>query len=149
MITDDDCLLMLNTIKEKGIDTTKIEEELASRGPTKKVIKFIRDNDDLDIYNFYRKLRKSYNDKRSKLYVNIVKEDFSDVDNIPTTMASYVLQSLLYSKQANDETMFLEQSRYNDCCECLLEYGKSGDLVPCIRLLQIIKQEIKALEEIE
>lgn len=149
MITSDDCLLILNTLKEKGVDTQKIEEELSLRGPTKKVVKFIKDNDDLDIYNFYRKLRKSYNDKRSKLYINIVKEDFSNVENIPTTMASYVLQSLLYANQTNDETMFLEQARYNECCECLLEYGQSGNLIPCIRLLQTIKQEIKALEELE
>lgn len=148
MITLNDCLLMLANIKANNIDTSKMENEVLENGVTKKVIKFIKENGDLDIYDFYEKLRKSYNDKKSKLYINIVKEDFTNVDNIPTTMASYVLQTLLFSKQAKDANLFLEQSRYTDCCDCLLEYGKNGDLIPCIRLLQIIKQEIKALEEI-
>lgn len=149
MITNDDCLLMLADIRASGVDTSKIETELMTNGATRKVVKFIKDNGDLDIYDFYRKIRKSYNDKRSKLYINIVKEDFTNIEEVPTTMASYILQTLLYARNAKSSNVFLEQSRYIECCESLSEYGKSGDLVPCIRLLQIIKREIKALEELE
>ena len=149
MITTNDCLLLLDVLKTQGIDVGKIEHEISSKGLTKKVVKFIKDNNSLSIFDFYQKLRKSYNDNRSKLYINIVKEDFSDVEEIPITISSYVLQCLLFSKKVEDDDMFLRQARYEDACECLLEYGKTGDIVPCIRLLQIIKSEIKALEELK
>lgn len=149
MITTNDCLLLLATLKTQGVEVDKIESELMNKGATKKVVKFIKDNGTLSIFDFYHKIRKSYNDNRSKLYINIVKEDFSDVGSIPITISSYVLQTLLFSKKVEDDIMFLKQARYEDCCECLLEYGKTGDIVPCIRLLQIIKSEIKALEELD
>ena len=149
MITTSDCLLLLDVLKSQDIDTDKIEKELMTKGLTKKVVKFIKDNNSLSIFDFYEKLRKSYNDNKSKLYINIVKEDYSDVETIPITIASYTLQCLLFSKRVEDDDMFLRQARYEEACECLLEYGKTGDIVPCIRLLQIIKSEIKALEELK
>ncbi len=149
MITANDCVLLLDVLKTQGIDVDKVESELMTKGATRKVVKFIKDNNSLSIFDFYEKLRKSYNDNRSKLYINIVKEDVTNVKEAPITLSSYVLQTLLFSKQVEDDDMFLRQARYNDACDCLSEYGKSGNIIPCIRLLQTIKSEIKALEELK
>ena len=70
MITKQDCLILLSEIGA----TDKIKELLAQPTPSVEIIKFINDNRQLDLTRFYEKLRKSYNQKHSKLYINIVKE---------------------------------------------------------------------------
>ena len=75
MITRNDCYLLLAEINEKGIDTSaQIKSLMSSTSIPLDVIKFINDNRQLDLTSFYEKIRKSYNNKKSKLYINIVKE---------------------------------------------------------------------------
>ena len=73
MITKNDCILLLTELEERGIDTKSALREAISQGPTISVIKFINDNRQLDLTTFYEKIRKSYNNKKSSLYINIVK----------------------------------------------------------------------------
>ena len=88
MITKNDCLILLNELNVKGIDTSKqLLAIVAQKNTSIEIIKFINDNRQLDLTNFYYKIRKSYNEKRSKLYINIVKE-VEDPNEVLTTLSA-------------------------------------------------------------
>ena len=98
MITKNDVLLLLTDLQESGVQTKDaIKELMASRDVPIDVLKFINEHRPLDLTNFYEKLRKSYNDKHSKLYISIVKE-IQNPDDVLTTLSSLNLQIILYSK---------------------------------------------------
>ena len=72
MITKNDCLILLSQLENEGISTTKEKKELLSNTDISlKVLEFIDKYRPLDIKLFYEKLRKSYNDKKSKLFIFI------------------------------------------------------------------------------
>ena len=148
MITKNDCILLLTDLEEKGVDTRKILTELVhSTEPSIEVIKFINDNRQLDLARFYEKIRKSYNAKKSPLYINIVKE----VDNpreVLTTLSAMLNQILLFSNTVEDKQMFLRHSRAQEITKILSNYFQTYDLTNCIRLMRIIKADLKALESI-
>ena len=75
MITKNDCFLLLTQLKDKGIEVDGLMKKLVS-SPfiPPEVIRVINDNRQLDVSNFYENIRKNYNNKKSKLYINIVKE---------------------------------------------------------------------------
>ena len=76
MITRNDCVLLLTEIQNQtGESTTKyIKELFRSNDISVDILKYINDKRQLDLTKFYQKIRKSYNNKRSSLYINIVKE---------------------------------------------------------------------------
>ena len=98
--------------------------------------------------NFYENLRKNYNNKKSKLYGNIVKE-IDKPDEILTTLSSFLTQAILFSKKLEDKEMFLRHARVADVTRVLTSYFKDFDLSYCIRLMQLLKADIKALENRE
>ena len=73
MLTNRDCILLLSDINDNQandlintiIETNKISQE---------VLSYIHSKRPLSIIGFYEYLRKSYNKKHSKIYINIVKE---------------------------------------------------------------------------
>ena len=106
MISKNDCLLLLTELKNEGLDTSQqIKTLIISNEPSIEIIKFINTQRQLDVTKFYEKLRKSYNNKKSKLYINIVK-DVENPKDVLTTLASLNLQTLLYSGQAENSQMF-------------------------------------------
>ena len=147
MITRNDTILLLTELQEQGIDTGKLVElALRSSEVNVTVIKFINSHRPFEANKFYEKIRKSYNDKKSTLYRNIVKENLDDPNDVLTTLASLNLQILLYSKNVDDKQMFLRHMRFEEICAALLNYSKKYDLVPCIKLLQRIKADLKAFQ---
>ena len=88
--------------------------ELAIRSPEANinVIKFINSHRVFDANKFYEKIRKSYNEKRSKLYINIMKETMDDPQIILTTLSSLNLQILIFCDQLEDKQMFLRHVRF-------------------------------------
>lgn len=150
MITRNDCLLLLADLNENGIDTTDVTKRLfyGNEVPID-VIKFINDNRQLDLSAFYEKLRKSYNNKKSNLYKNIVKEDIEEPTELLSTLASLQLQILLFSKKAEDKEMFLRHSRAREISLVLSNYFKTYDLTNCVKLLRLVKADLKALESIK
>ncbi len=148
-ITSDDCLLILYEMQQKGIDTKQyVSKALQSDIPTIEIIEFINKNRQFDLQKFYEKLRKSYNDKRSILYKNIVKEDLP-TQEIMTTLASLSLQILLFSKTVTDKQMFLNHARFQEISKCMLNYAKKYDLIPCVELLKLVKADLKLFEYIK
>lgn len=147
MITKIDCLNLLFELKEKGYEVNdEIKYLMTHNEPTIDIITSINSYMDLNIHKFYEKLRKSYNDGRSKLYVNIVKENNLEPREVLCTLASLQLQILLYYKNL-DDPMFLRHARFNEICDCLKAYYTKGDIIPCQELLSLFKADLKLLEE--
>ena len=146
-IEKQDCMILLTELSEQGIDCSEQFRTLLKNGaPTIEVLKFINENRALEVTEFYEKLRKSYNHTRSKLYINIMKEEFSNTSNVLTTLASLNLQILLFNNNTENSLVFLKHSRFEEINKCLCNYGKTFDLIPCCKLLQLIKSDIKVLE---
>ena len=98
MITKTDCILLLTEQQENGIDVSDVLNTLIKQSePSVEVIKFINDNRQLDLSRFYDKIRKSYNNKKSNLYINIVKE-IEDPNEVIITLSAMLTQILLFSK---------------------------------------------------
>lgn len=149
MITKNDCLILLADIQNNGVDTTQVTQELIKSNTLPlSVIKFINDNRQLDLSAFYERLRKNYNNKKSNLYKNIVKE-IDEPNEVLTTLSSLLTQVLLYSRQLENRQMFLKHARSSEITMVLNNYFKSYDLTNCLKLLRIIKADLKCLESIK
>ena len=150
MITRRDCLLLLSELAARGVDTDNMTRlALRSQDINIDVIKFINNHRQLDANAFYEKVRKSYNHKKSNLYKNIVTCDEVDCsDSVLTTLGALSLQILLYMSNVSDTRMFLAHTRFEEITQALLNYSKTFDLVPCIKVLQIVKADLKAFEYI-
>ena len=148
MITRADLYLLLSELQDSGINT---KEQLIKLSKTDKVdlgvIKFINDNRELSLTKFYQKIRKSYNDKKSKLYINIVKET-ENIQEVITTLSALLTQIVLFSKDLDDKEMFFRHARCDDITKALVKYFSTYDLIPCVQLLKLIKADIKAIEYI-
>lgn len=153
MIDKYSCLILLNDIKEKGINVDKqIKLLTVSSQIPLEVLKFINDSEPIELCKFYEKLRKSYNNKKSTLYKNLMKDDFSaspnDIQEIPIILSSYALQLVIFSKTVENKTLFFKFGRLEEVYRCLLNYSTTYDLSLSIKLLQLIKADIKVLESI-
>ena len=148
MISKQDCILLLTNLQDNGIDVDEqLNNLIKSKDLPISVIKFINDHRQLDLTNFYNKLRKSYNHKKSQLYGNIVKEIDKPTD-VLTTLASLNLQILLFSRDVKDSQMFLKHARAKEISMVLTKYFTDYDLTSCLKLLRIIKIDLKTLEEL-
>lgn len=149
MITKNDCLILLADLEKDGINTDDMLAKLTTSVSLPiEVIKFINDNRQLDLSAFYERLRKNYNNKKSNLYKNIVKE-IEEPNEVLTTLSSMLTQVILYSRQLENRQMFLKHARCNEITTVLNNYFKTYDLTNCLRLLRIIKADLKALESIK
>ena len=148
MITKTDCYLLLADLEKDGVDTKEMLNLLTSSPNLSiEVLKFINDNRQLDLSAFYERLRKNYNQKKSSLYKNIVKE-IEEPNEVLTTLSSMLTQILLYAKQIDNRQMFLKHARCSEITAVLNNYFKTYDLTNCIKLLRIIKADLKCLESI-
>ena len=148
MISKNDIILLLTELQDNGLEVNdKIIEVFRSPNIPINVLQFINDNRQLDLTSFYEKLRKNYNNKKSKLYISIVKE-ITDPDEILTTLSAYNLQVILYSKKCTDAQMFLRHARVKEINMALAKYFTDYDLSICIELLKLIKADLLACETI-
>lgn len=146
MITKEDVLLLLTELRDSGVDCKEqIKQQILAKEPQIEILKFINDNRELDLTNFYKKLRKSYNNKRSKLYINIVKET-EEIKDVLTTLSALLTQIILYAKDVDNMIMFYQHSRAQEITLVLNNYFKTYDLTNCIKLMKIIKADIKVCE---
>lgn len=151
MITRSDLVLLLTDLQEKGIDVTEDISKLyqTSNIPVD-VLKKINDSRPLDLLKFYEKLRESYNKKRSKLYINIMKSDenaIEDVKTILTTLSALLNQILQF--EAEDKSMFYTHSRADEITNVLKIYFETKNINPAYKLLSLVKADIKILDMIK
>ena len=144
MITKQDCIILLTEIG----NTDKLKELLVQDQPSIEIIKFINDNRQLDLTRFYQKIRKSYNNKKSKLYINIVKE-VEDPTEVLTTLSAMLTQILLFSKDVSDKAIFLRHARADEIAAVLKNYFSTYDITNCLKLIRLIKADLKVCELIE
>ena len=141
MITKNDCMLLL---AEMGA-TDKLKELAQLEIPTVEIIKFINNSRELELTKFYEKLRKSYNQKHSKLYINVVK-DIDNPTDVLTTLSSLLTQIILFSNNVEDKTMFLRHARADEIASVLKNYFTTYDITNCIKLLRLIKADLKVCQ---
>lgn len=148
MITKNDVILLLTDLQNKGIDVSnELNETLKLNSISLNALRLIYDNRNVDIINFYNKLRKSYNDKRSKLYISIMKSDenkLNDPKKVLTTLSALLNQIFQY--KAEDQVLFYKHSRCSEIAKVLDAYCNSYNLEAAFQLLALIKADIVALE---
>ena len=148
MLKKNDLLLLLTELKKEGQDVDNYIKNLYSPNfNILAVTKFINDQRQLDVAQFYEKLRHNYNKKKSDLYINIVKET-EDLEEILTTLAAYNLQVLLFGKKIDNKELFYKASRAEEVTRVLNNYYKTYDINQCRLVLSLIKADIKLFEEI-
>ena len=148
MIQKQDLILLLSELKNDGVDVTdQMKKVVSSPTVPLDVLKYINDNRELSVTDFYRHIRKNYNNKKSKLYKNIVGE-IKNPNDVLTTLASFALQTLLYSEKVDNKQRFLKYARFEEVSRCLHNYAETYDIVTCQKLLYLIKSDLKAVESI-
>lgn len=149
MIKKNDCILLLTEMQEKGINVSKqISQLMSSQDMSLDVLKFINDNRQLDLLSFYEKMRINYNKKKSSLYINIVKE-IEEPQEVLITLSAMLTQILLFSKNLENKQLFLKHSRADEITKVLEHYFKNYDITNALRLMKLIKADLKALESIK
>lgn len=149
MLQKNDLVLLLTEMQENGAEITdQLKKVVTSATIPMDVLKFINDSRQLDVASFYERLRKNYNNKKSDLYKNIVKE-IDEPMEILTTLSAYALQVILYSKHAENEHMFFKHSRVEEVTRVLNNYYKTYDITSAMKLLRLIKIDLKAFESIK
>lgn len=140
-----DVISLLYDLKEQ--QGVAIKDQLAQLKGTNEipisVLKFINDNKPLDVTEFYKKVRNSYNNKHSKLYINIVKQN---PENTISTLTALLNQIVLFSEKVDDKAMFFKHVRAQEITEVLNKYFDSYDLTDCCKLLYLVKADLKAVE---
>lgn len=133
-----------------GKETSKLATRLAlSEGVPRDILKYINDNRPLEVAQFYEMLRKNYNHKKSNLYKNLVREELSEPIEALITLSALNLQILLYAKKLDDNKMFLKHSRADEITKVLNNYYNTYDLIPCLKMLKLIKSDLKCFENIK
>lgn len=149
-LTKSDCLVLLNNLKQEGNSDTQlyIKKLLTNADIPIEVIKYINDNRQFDLTEFYKKIRQSYNHKKSKLYKEILRDKFDKQEDILKTLSSLALQILLYSSNVKNKQIFLRSARLDEIYRCLYNYTQTYDLIPCYKLISLIKADLLVCEKV-
>lgn len=147
MLTKSDCLSILVKMEDAGINIKdNMKDLLISKDIPTKVLEFIIKNKWIEAGNFYEMLRKKHNQKKSPLYLNILREIESEEQCI-TTLVCLLVQINLYSnKLEKDKDLFLKEIRAEEISKVLYEYYSSGNSSNCFNLLKLIKIDLLVLE---
>lgn len=148
MLQKQDLILLLTEMQENGAEVSdQLRKVVSSTNIPIDVLKYINDNRQMDVASFYERIRKNYNNKRSDLYKNIVK-DIDDPLEVIITLSAYALQVILYSKHIENEQMFFKHTRIEEVTRVLNNYYNSYDVTSAMKLLRLIKVDVKAFESI-
>ena len=149
MITKNDCLTILVSLEDRGIDIDQqMKRLLTAKDVPMDTLKFILDNRGIEVAHFYEMLRKKHNQKKSPLYHNIVK-DITDPEEVITTLACLLVQITLYSKKlTTNKEIFQREIRAEEISRVLNNYYATGMLDGCLALMKLLKADLLVLEHI-
>lgn len=149
MITKNDCLTLLVSLEDRGINIDiPMKKLVTNREVPIDVLKFILDNRGVELANFYEMLRNKHNQKKSPLYHNIVKE-LTDPEDVITTLSCLLVQINLYSNKLHtNKEIFQREARAEEITRVLNEYYSKGILDNCIALMKLLKTDLVVLEHI-
>ena len=111
------------------------------------VLKKCKRDGKLEIFNFYNNCRKNYNQKHSKIYINIMKE-VEEPKKVLTTLSALITQILLFAEQSQNRDVFIKQSRLNEILNAVQTYVSTSDLTQGIKLICSLRDDIKFLESL-
>lgn len=148
MVTKTDLMLLLSMMSQQGVKGAReqLDRCISAHGVDYDCLKFINEHRPMEVTMFYEKIRKSYNNKKSKLYINIMRENDENTFEHITTLSAMLTQILLFSKTVNDKKTFLRQTRADEISKVLNTYANELDIIPAIQLVRLIKADIKVLE---
>lgn len=146
MLNKSDCMSILVKLEDQGIDiNAQIKKLILAKDIPIDVLKFIAEKQGLEAVKFYEMLRKSYNNKKSKLYKNIL--DDVSIEDICVILSSLLLQIALYSSKLTDtKNSFLQEIRANEISEALADFYKSDNVEKCLAVLNAVKTDLLVLE---
>ena len=149
MITKNDCLTILVSLEDRGINIdSPMKKLITTKDIPMDVLKFILDNRGIEVANFYEMLRKKHNQKKSPLYHNIVKE-IEDPDEMITTLSCLLVQINLYAKKlTSNKEIFQREVRAEEITRVLNNYYATGALEQCLALIKLLKTDLIVLEHI-
>lgn len=151
MITKNDCLTILVKLEDSGVKKAEVDYYLKKLVVAKEVpievLKFISQNRGIEVSNFYEMLRKKHNEKKSPLYLNIVKE-IEDPFEVITTLTCLLTQISLYANKLENRSAFYSEVRAEEITRVLNAYFASGQLDGALSLIKLIKSDILVLEYI-
>ena len=149
MISKNEIVLLLTELERNGVEgaSKQIKDALLSKNIEFSTLKFINDNRPLEIIQFYERMRKNYNNKKSPLYKNIVK-DIDDIEEIITTLHAYSLQVNLFSKKLDNKQLFFKHAREEEVTRVLNKYYTDYDITSAVKVLRLIKADLVAFETI-
>ena len=146
MLNKSDCMSILIKLEDKGVDiNAQMKKLILAKDIPIDVLKFIAEKQGLEAVNFYEMLRKSYNNKKSKLYKNIL--DDIKLEDVCIILSSLLLQIALYSSKLTDtKNSFLQEIRANEISDALADFYKSDNVEKCLAVLNAIKTDLLVLE---
>ena len=149
MITKNDCLSILVELEDRGVAGINkyVRQLMSSRDISLEVLKFIAANRGIEVANFYEILRKSYNEKHSKLYYNILNET-DNINEILITLSSLLTQVFLHCKHIENPARFLKEIRASEIAGVINEYCANENPELCIKMLQVIRSDLTVMEYI-
>jgi hypothetical protein len=149
MITKNDCLTILVSLEDRGINIDQqMKRLLTAKEIPMDVLKFILTNRGIEVANFYEMLRKKHNQNKSPLYHNIVK-DVTDPEELITTLACLLVQITLYSRKlSSNKDIFQREVRAEEISRVLNNYYATGALEGCLALIKLLKSDLLVLEHI-
>jgi hypothetical protein len=149
MITKNDCLTILVSLEDRGINIDQqMKRLLTAKEIPMDVLKFILANRGIEVANFYEMLRKKHNQNKSPLYHNIVK-DVTDPEELITTLACLLVQITLYSRKlSSNKDIFQREVRAEEISRVLNSYYATGALEGCLALIKLLKSDLLVLEHI-
>lgn len=146
MITKDDCMTLLLRLEDQGLNINSyMRKLLISREIPVEVLKFISANRGSEVTNFYEMLRKRYNQKKTPLYKNILKES-EDVKDIIITLVCLLTQISLYGHKLENKDIFLREVRAEEIARVIHEYYLNDNIEKCKALLKLIKSDLMVFE---
>lgn len=149
MITKNDCLTILVSLEDNGINIDQqMKKLLMAKEIPMDTLKFISKHRGIEVANFYEMLRKKHNQKKSQLYHNIVKDN-ADPEEIITTLACLLVQITLYSRKLeSNKDIFKREVRAEEISRVLNNYYTTGALDSCLALIKLLKSDLLVLEHI-
>lgn len=149
MITKNDCLTLLVSLEDKGVNINgPMKKLITAKEVPLDVLKFILDNRGIEVANFYEMLRKKHNQKKSPLYHNLVK-DITDVEEVITTLSCLLVQINLYVRKLDtNKEIFKREVRAEEITRVLNTYYSTGAFEQCLALLKLLKADLVVLEYI-
>ena len=149
MLSKSDCLSILVKMEDNGINIDQWMKKLVvAKNIPLDVLQFIAKNRGIEVINFYEMLRKKHNQKKSSLYINILKGEDATQDAI-TTLTCLLVQIILYSNKLTDtKDAFLKEVRVEESTRALNEYFVNKDINTCLAVLRLIKTDLLVLEGI-